>query len=164
MHGRMTHCCGVVYVLKPGDHQAGVDGDSFKLTNHGHATFLIPFATLTGDGVLTVYSGATAGTKTTALTFAYRLSKADQGAAADADVYAQADGTAGEATSAALTLTAATYSDRVLVVEVRGRQLTDGHDWLTLEFSAAATALNAAVIAVLSDARYMQRDQPTATA
>ena len=162
---RMTHCCGLVYALKPGDHQAGADGDSFKLANHGAATFLIPFATLTGDAVLKVYSGATAGTKTTALTFAYRVSQADQGAAADADQFAQADGTAGEATSAALTLTAATYSDRLLVVEVNDTQLAAAdHDWLTLELSAAADALNGAVIAVLHEPRYAQQDQPTAIA
>lgn len=147
-----------MYVLKPGDHEAGVDGDSLKMAFHGHAVFLIAFAALTGDGVLKIYEGATAGTKTTAKTFSYRLADAVQGAAADADKY----GT--EATSAALTLTAATYANKVLIVEIEDRALTSTTPWVTLEFSAAAAALNASVIAVLGDPRYRQVDQPSATA
>lgn len=154
---RLTHYNGIVYVLKPGDHQAGVDGDSFKLTNHKHATFLIQFAALTGDAVLTIYEGATAGTKTTAKTFNYRLADAAQGAATG-DTFGD------ETTSAALTLTAATYQNKMLVVELGADALTQGLPWVTLEFSAAASALNASVAAVLSEARYPGESQPTAIA
>ncbi|MDP3983631.1 MAG: hypothetical protein Q8Q52_01320 [Acidimicrobiia bacterium] len=149
---------GIVYVLKPDDHQAGVAGDSLKLTNHRQATYLLQFGAVTGDAVLTVKSGATAGTETTAETFYTRLADADQGSA-DADQYgAEAAGVT------TLTLTAATYDNRILVVEVIGAELTADQEWITLAFSGAASALNVAVVAILSEPRYSATDQPTAIA
>jgi len=155
MTKRITEEFGIVYALKPGDHQAGVDGDSINTKNYREVAFLIQAATLTGDAVLKVYSGATDGTKTTAETFRYRLADADQ-AAAGADQFDD------EATSAALTLTAATYSDRVLVVEISADELTADQPFVTLEIGAEASAFNAAVVAVLRGARYQASDMPTA--
>jgi len=143
---KLTETNHVVYVLKPGDHQAGAVGDSFKLVD-GHAAFVVQFAALTGDAVLTVSKGATAGTKTTALSFRYRLASGVQ-AAANADVFGA------WATSDALTLTAATYANKTLVVEVDASQAAEGGPWVTFDFSSAASALNASVVAVLSTIRY----------
>lgn len=154
---RLSENHGIVYVLKPGDHQAGATGDSFKLTNYRHVCFEVAFATLTGDAVLTVKSGASAGTETTAETFHYRLADADQGGAG-ADTF-------GDWTnSSSLTLTAATYSDRILLIELDADEITDGQPWLTFAFSAAADALNASVVAILSEPRYGAHDMPTAIA
>jgi hypothetical protein len=150
---RFSNNFGIIYVLKPGDHQAGADGDSFNLGLGHTACFLIQFATLTGDGVLTIKSGATAGEKTTSETFNYRLASADQGSAT-ADTFG--DWTA----ASSLTLTAATYSDRVLVVEIDAAALTEGQEWVTLEFSAAASALNASVVAFVRP-RYAAHAVPT---
>ena len=69
------------------------------------------FVTLSGDAVLTVNSGATSGAKTSALTFNYAIGGGDLGVA---DAVLLADDTA----AATLTLTAATYNDRMLLVEV----------------------------------------------
>ena len=148
---------GIVYVLKPGDHQAGATGDSINMGKYRHVAFIIQFATLTGDAVLTVKSGATAAVETTAETMHYRLADADQGADT-ADTYAA------WADSAGLTLTAATYSDRTLIVEMDSNELTADQPWITLAFSAAADALNAAVVAVLCEPRYGAHDMPTAIA
>ena len=152
---RLSEEHGIVYVLKPGDYQAGTDGDSINMENYGHVAFLFQFATLTGDAVLTVNSGASDGTKTTAETFNYRYADADQ-AAASADQFSA------WATSASLTLTAATYGDRVLIVELDTREMTDNQPFVTVSLSAAADALNASVVAILSRARYMSHDMPTA--
>lgn len=152
---RLSERHGIVYVLKPADHQAGATGDSFTMKNYGLATFICQFGTLTGDAVLTVKSGATAGTQTTAETFNYRLADAEQGNAT-ADTYGA------WATSSSLTLTAATYDNKTLILEMDATAMTDGQPWLTLAFSAAADALNAAVVAILSEARYAAHDMPTA--
>ena len=59
----------IVHVLEPQDHNAGVDGDSINTSLYNHITFIFLFGELTGDAILTVNSGATAGVKTTAETF-----------------------------------------------------------------------------------------------
>lgn len=160
---RLSHNAGIVYVLKPGDHQAGVAGDSINVGKYGHITFLIQFASLTGDAVLTVKSGASAGTETTSETFFWTLATADQGSDG-ADVYGDASGDAGETEATTLTLTAATYADRTLILEVPTEGLTADQPWLTLAFSSAASALNASIVAILSEARYRQEQPPTAIA
>ena len=154
---RISENHGIVYVLKPGDHQAGVAGDSINMGKYRHATFILQFATLTGDAVLTVKSGASAGTETTAETFHYRNADADQGGDGADQYGAWAD-------SSSLTLTAATYGDRTLILEIDSAELTDGQPWITLAFSAAADALNASVVAILSEPRYGAHDMPTAIA
>lgn len=141
-----------IYVLKPGDHAAGVDGDSVNMGKLHTLRFLIGFGALTGDAVLTVQSGATEGTKTTAEKFRYALAQAVQGAADGDKLAAWTKG----ATS--LTLTAATYQNKLLVVEIDSDQVTDGQPWVTLALSAAASVLNAAVIGV-GEARYKAQDQ-----
>ena len=127
-------------VIKPGDHQAGIAGDSINMGRLRRVVFHIMFGSLTGDAVLTITSGATAGTATTAETFGYMLGAQAQGTDG-ADTF----GT--RATSSSLTLTAASYQNRLLVCEIDASSLTTGQPWVTLAFSAAADALNAAVTA-----------------
>lgn len=143
---RLPQHKSVVYVLKPGDHQAGVDGDSIDCKSLHHVTYLLQFASLTGDAVLTIKSGATDGTKTTNETFAYRLAGAAQGATGG-------DQFGTETSASTLTLTAATYQNKLLIVEVDVDTLTAGQRFLTLNLSSAASALNAAIVAV-GDPRY----------
>jgi hypothetical protein len=146
----------IVPCLEPQDHQAGVDSDSVKMTIHHHCCFIIAFGELTGNAILTVYSGASAGTKTTAETFNYRATAADL-------KNASGDALGTEATSAALTLTAGTYEDRMLVVEMDQDDITDGQPWLTLEFSSDASEFFVSVVAVM-EPRYKQKTPPTAIA
>lgn len=150
---------GVVYLLKPGDYQAGSDSDSLALKNFRHASLIFQFATLTGDAVLKIYSGATAGTKTTSEIFKYRLADAAQ-AAATADTFG--DRTTLASAANGLTLTAATYANKILICEISADELTADQPWITAELSAAADALNLSLLAILNGSRYPANDQPTA--
>ena len=69
---RLCEQTKIVPILEAEDHNAGADGDSVSMENFGHVTFIITFGELTGNAVLTISEGATAGTKTTAKTFSYR--------------------------------------------------------------------------------------------
>lgn len=132
----------IVYALKPGDHQAGVAFDSIHMGKVYRVIYLIQFASLTDDGVLTFKSGASAGTETTAENFRYRLADAAQGSAT-ADTFA-----AWSADVATLTLTAATYQNKMLVCKVEARGITADQPWITGAFDSSASALNASVAAV----------------
>ena len=154
---RLAEQTKIVHVLEPEDHNAGVDGDSVSLENYGHVTFIIQFGELTGDAILTINSGASAGTKTTAETFNYRACATDLKSAGG-------DLLAAEATSAALTLTAATYEDRFIVVEMDADEFTDGQQWITPNLSSAASELFASIVAILSKPRFGQNVPPTAIA
>jgi len=154
---RLSEQNKIVHALEPQDHQAGVDSDSVNTENYGHVAFIIQFGELTGNAVLKVYSGATDGTKTTAETFNYRATSTDL-------KNTGGDTLGSETTSAALTLTASTYEDRMIVVEMDTAEFTDGQNFITLEFSSDASELFVSSVAVLSDARYQQSTPPAAVA
>lgn len=125
-------------ILVPADQAAGVDSDSIHMGGLSLVALLLSMGALTGDAVLKVFSGATDGAKTTALTFRYRTASADTKSAL-------ADQKADEATSAALTLTAATYDARQLEIEVRDSEMTDDEPWLTVEIGSEASAMNCSI-------------------
>lgn len=150
---RLSENMKLIYVLKPGDHQAGATGESINMGLLERVTYLLQTAVLTGDAVLTLKSGASDGTQTTAETFRYRLADAEQAAAG-------ADGFGDWATSSSLTLTAATYDNKVLALEIDARALTQGQPWLTLAVSAAADAFNASIVAI-GEPRYPGHDSPS---
>jgi hypothetical protein len=134
-----------VPIGKSTDFTGGLIGDSINMAKAHRATFLITFGTITGNGgILYVYSGATDAAQTSALTFKYALGSAVLGSAS-ADVL----GT--ETTSAALTLTAATYSNKLLVVEVDTADMdtANGEEWLTLVIGAGATNGIAHIVAAV---------------
>jgi hypothetical protein len=148
----------VVPVMASDDINAGVDADSINMKNFHRATFIMTFGTLSGNAVLTVNSGATDGEKTSALTFNYALGSAAIGAAS-CDVLAA--GTA----AATLTLTAATYTDKMLIVEVEAAamDLANEEEWLTLSLSDAAASGACDVVAIL-EPRYTGNCSGTALA
>ena len=124
-----------VPVINSADINAGVDGNSINMAKAHRATFILMFGTLVGDAVLTVNSGATDGAKTSALNFDYALGSAAIGSALS-DVL-------GDVTNAAtLTLTAATYSNKMLVVQVdaRAMDMANNEEWLTIALSDAANS------------------------
>lgn len=134
----------VIPVIESDDYgSAGKDSDSLNMGKLHHVALAFTFGALTGNSVLKFYSGATAGTKTTALAFSYRLSAGDF-AATDADVYGSL--TAVEATG--LTLTAASFDHRVIIVEFDGSDLSADAPWLTAEIDATATAMNVACVGI----------------
>ena len=118
-------------------------------------TALFLFGALTGNSILKVYSGASAGTKTTALAFSYRLGSADY-KAATADQF----GAATSVAAAGLTLTAATFDHRQVAITVDSDQMTDGEKWLTFEINSTATVMNVAAAGV-GETRYPGNAIPT---
>ena len=153
----LAQAAKIVPVLEPQDHNAGVDGDSVNTAVYNHWAFIFLFGELTGDAILTMNSGATVGVKTTAETFRYRATATDL-------KNAGGDTLGAEATSAALTLTAATYNSRLLIVEVEAEDMdmvAGDEEWLTLVLSNAASAGILHVVAVL-EPRYKSNVSVTA--
>lgn len=122
---------------------AGVDSDSVNMGRLHHLSALFTFGAITGNSILKVYSGATAGAKTTALAFKYRVTGADYKAAAS-DQY----GAHTSVAATGLTLTAASFDHREIVIGIDSDQMTDGEKWLTFEIDATATVMLAAAVGV----------------
>ena len=156
MPNKLSENKNIVFVLKPADNQGGLAGDSINMGKVRRVAFILQFGAITNDAVLTLKSGATAGTETTAETFHYRLADGDH-AAANADTY-------GDWTdSSSLTLTAVTYDNRTLIVEIDSDELTADQPWLTLALSSAASTLFSSVVAVC-DPKIEAHDIPTVIA
>ncbi len=134
----------IVPVLMPIDLAGGAGTcESINMKNYRHVTFIfLTGAGTTGNSILKVREGATDGATTADLTFSYR-------ATAIACKTEGGDVLGTESTSAALTLTAADYTNMMLVVEVDPATMTDGYDWLTPNISAVANPLVIACVAVL---------------
>ena len=140
--------------------------DSINMKGFHKATFIITFNTIaSGNNILTVTSGADVDTYTSNLYFNYALGGAVVGTAV-ADSTASADVLADWTNAATLTLTAATYTNKVLVVEVdaASMDIANGEEWLSLVFTYSATTTgNASVIAIL-EPRYKSNRSPTCLA
>jgi hypothetical protein len=111
-------------------------------------------AALTGNNVLTVNAGLTAGTKTVAVNFNYRLGSAAP-KVATADVYAAL----ADAKVATLTLTAATYQGKLLILEVDVADLQSAnviYPWVTVNLDGTATVGTVTAWAVLMGGRYRE--------
>jgi hypothetical protein len=134
----------IVPVLHTADYNGGAVGDSINMGKAYRATFILTFGAITGNAVLYLYSGITAGTLTSPLEFSYALGSADIGSV-------NADVLAAQAKSSALTLTDATYQNKMLVIEIDtgDMDLANDEEWLTLYISDAAAAGIVHVVAVL---------------
>jgi len=141
----------IVPVLRYGDLNAGatLDTDSINMKNYSRCTFLVQWHAIgVADGTLRVYSGATDGAATTALTFHHAKGGAAQGSA-DCDVLAA------DATSSALTIANATDDNFLQIIEVDAADMDTGndHEWLTLRISddvgGGGQTGNVTVIAIL---------------
>lgn len=154
----------IVPVMNTADYNAGVDGDSINMKNYHKATFILTFGAITGDAVMTVNSGATAGAKTSALTFRYAIGGAAIGTAV-AGSTASCDVLAAWTSAATLTLTGTTYANKMLVVEVEAASmdLANSEEWLTIALSSAADAGICHIVAVLHP-RYSGNRSATALA
>lgn len=153
----------IVPILASEDYGAGVDTDSINMSGYHRATFICTTATIVGDAVLKVYSGASAGTKTSALTFNYAWGNADIGTYTNATTAADILGA--NATSAALTLTGTAYDDRMLIIEVDASDMdvANGEEWLTIEISSAGTSGFLHIVAIL-EPRYTDNVSASALA
>ena len=118
---------------------AGLDSESFNIAGMRRIMILCQFSSdLSGNPILTLYSGITNAAKTTIVTFNYRY-----GGAACAS--ALADVLSATTTSAALTCTGTTFVSRMLVIDLWAEQITDGHKYLTLQIGACTAGVMTAI-------------------
>ena len=133
----------IVPGFKSADHTAGVDSDSVNMGLLHSVCALLQFGDMSvASPLVKVYSGATAGTKTTALTFRYKLSP-QAAKTAGADVWPS-----GFSTSASLTVTFDTDDEKLLVIEVDSAEMTEGEPWLTVELGSQATIQQTACVLI----------------
>lgn len=124
----------IVPVMNSADVSTGTDCDSINMSGYHKATFIFTFGAVTTDITITPKSGATEGTKTTAVPSRYAaggavIGTAVAGSTASCDVLA-----AWTATSTTVPLAAA--SNKFLVVEFDAAAMTDGEEWLTVTVAA----------------------------
>lgn len=115
------------------DFNAGFTADSINTAGLHHVMFVLTYGAVGGAGAaaLTVKSGASAGTQTTAETFYSRHGSAAQGAAT-ADVYsAWASGTS-------VAVATATITTRTQIIEIDCNTITAGQPWITLALDGSA--------------------------
>ena len=121
----------------------GVDTQSVHMGYYHEFAFLLNFGAVTADDTLKVYVGASNATKTTAVAFKYRLAGADTGAASS-----DTQGAFTAVASTGLTLTAATYDHKLLIVEVDAQAIDDATPWVTLEIAGSATTQNISIVGI----------------
>ena len=135
-----------------------VVSESINCKDLHHGTIIFLFDACAGaSAALTVHSGASDGTMTSDLTFRYSYGSASI-LAATADVLGATS------TSAGLTLTHTTFTDRMLVVDLDMSEMTDGEEWLTCEITTAGSVTGLATIVGIFDTRYAGNVSATVTA
>lgn len=138
-----------INMLEPADYQAGsTDCQSVNMGLLHKLTVLISLGAITGnDAVFKFYAGASDGTKTTELSWSYKLSSADYGAASS-DVFGSATSVSSGSTGLTLS-TASSWDHRIIKVDFHADQMPAGKPWLTLETDdGSASVLLMAVIGV----------------
>ena len=115
------------------DFNGGWTAESINTKNMHSILFLLSYGAVTGAGAaaLTVKSGASDGTQTTAETFLSRYSEAAQAAASGDQWTAWTSQTS-------LAVATATITTRAQQVFIDCSALTDGQPWVTLALSNAA--------------------------
>lgn len=124
---------------------AGCDSDAVNVGLLNSFSAVFAFGDITGNSILTVYKGATAAlaaAKGTAIAFSYRLAAADAGATL-ADTFGDETAVA----STGLTLTAATYDHKLLVVEIDPAELA-GYPFLVFSIDATANPMDCSCLGV----------------
>jgi hypothetical protein len=121
----------------------GIDSQSINMGKVHLACFMLNFGAITSDDTLKVYVGASTATKTTAVAFSYRLAAADTKSALSDTL-----GAFTAATTSGITLTAATYDHKLLIVEVDSQAIADATPWVTLEIAGSATVQNVSIVAI----------------
>lgn len=138
---------------------AANDCDSINMKNYHHVMFNINFQSLGGAAIyVALYSGATDGAKTSALTFWYAFGSAAQGSAS-------CDVLAAYATSAMLTVAHATYDNYMLIIECPATlmDMANEEEWLTLSFlDTDGGATGNVTVNAFGDPRYADNQSITA--
>lgn len=136
-----------------------IESASLNITNAHHITLAFMFlGDVDGDAKLSITSHTAADGDTTTLTdYKGYVTGADVGAVA-ADTFDSAvEVDSGENY---VTLTEATFENRMLIIEIDPATITDGHEWIRVKFSGDATAGTTTVMAIVQP-RMQQEDIPT---
>lgn len=153
---RLSETHALIPLIESDDYGgAGIDSDGVNMGLLHSLTAVFVFGAITGNSVLSVYAGATAA-KTTAIAFSYRLGAADFGTT-KADQLGDATAVA----STGLTLTAATFDHRMLVIEIDADQMPSGKPYVTFEIDATANPMNVGAVG-FGQSRYPGHLIPTA--
>ena len=125
----------IVPVMASADISTSSDTDSINMAGFHKATFIFTCGTVTTDITFTPKSGASEGTKTTAVPSWYAVSGAAIGTAVAAST-ASCDVLSAWTASATTHVTTGA-SDLMYVIEVLGSSMTDGEEWLTITLTTA---------------------------
>lgn len=142
----------VVPVLSDQDLNAAatMDGDSINMKNYHRALFIVGCQTLAGAScTVSVYSGATDGAMSSALTFNSVWMSAAAGSASCDVPDTWASGTSVE-------LTHGTYDNYTLLIEVEAASmdLANGEEWLTIRFTDPGGGTGNVQVHALLEPRY----------
>jgi hypothetical protein len=141
---RISERYAIVTLIEAKDYgSVGIQSDAVFMGKLQNIGCLFTFGALTGNSILLAYASAARDLETTAIAFNYRLAAATyKSTAADqlGDVIA--------VTAAGLTLTAATFQHKQLLIEFDSDSGADGAPWLTFNIDATATMMNVAAFGV----------------
>lgn len=129
---------------------ANMDGDSINMKGYHRALFIIGVQTIgVASATVSVYSGATDGAMSSALTFNYVWMSAAAGSA-NCDV----PGTWASGTS--VTMTHGTYDNYTLLIEVEAAamDLANNEEWLTIRFTDPGGATGNVQVHAILEPRY----------
>jgi hypothetical protein len=152
----------IVPVLKYGDLNAGatLDTDSINMKAFSRATFLIQWHAIgVADSALTVCSGATDGTCTSAIPFKYAFGTGITGAAS-------CDVLVAETAASTLTIAEATHDSFMLIVEVDAADMDseNNEEWLTLRITDGGGQTGNVTAFAILEPRYSGNRSATALA
>ena len=122
---------------------SGVDSQAVHMGKLHLCCFLLNFGAIVADDVLKVFVSAATATKTTAVAFKYRLASADTLVALSDTLGALTD-----VASSGLTLTAATFDHKLVVVEIDSQAVPDATPWVVLEIAGSGTTQNVSITAI----------------
>lgn len=129
----------VVPLMNSANVGTGSDCDSINMAGFHKVTFLFTFGAVTTDIIITPKSGASEGTKTTAVPSQYSAGGAVIGTAVAASTASCDVLAAWTATATTVPLSAAT--NKFLVIEITAASMTAGEPWLTLTVAAGTNGI-----------------------
>lgn len=158
---RISERFAVVPLISPADLQsAGYTSESINMGKLHSIAFILQFGAITGnDTLVQFYAGATDGAVTTELAFKYRLSEADA-KVAGGDQYGDATAIAAGGSGLAFA-SAASFSDRTIIVEFDSADMPEGMPWITCVVDDGSASVLLAGGVAIGVPRFEANDVPT---
>jgi|GEM_PF-2093500 len=161
---RFSESHGIMPLVLPSglNYNGGGDCDCFDMSKYNHATIIfMGDASVAGNGILTIYGGASDAAKTAACGFSYRYSSGNV-SAASSDVLGTV---ATVAAGSTLTITGASLASRMLIVELDASDLVVSgtqYRYVTPSLNADGTGGTCGVVVILSEPRFEEAVMDTA--